>query len=67
MGRTRDALRKLVQLQDQITHLNEAGQTDTPRFRGLKGRRDALMDKIASHVEALEDCNGHDTKEVFEL
>ena len=64
----RDQLLELCQIQDQITHCNEAGDGVNGRLiRSLQTRRNALIERIANRIERLENANGHTTKEVFEL
>ena len=64
----RDQLLELCQLQDEITHCNEAGDGVNGRLiRSLQTRRNALIDRIASRVEVLEEAVRRSVKEVFEL
>lgn len=63
----RGSLWELVQLQDNITHMLETGQTDCSDFQRLKDERSALIDKLTTYVESLEQANGCSTREIFEL
>jgi len=63
---------EIMTTQDSITHLNvtrQCGPTHdpTPEFLRLKKQRDDLAKEIITYVERLENANGHNAKEVFEL
>ena len=48
---TKKKLIEIIQLQDTITHNNEAGYIET--LKPLQKKRDALMREIAKETEAL--------------
>jgi hypothetical protein len=62
----RNELLKLCQLQDQITHLNEAGEHGR-EIRKLQGQRKHQTERIARAFDDMEEALGRERKEVWEL